>query len=147
MRRKAAGFTLAEILTVLVVIAVLAAIAIPAWRAHLLRVRRADASAALLALQTAQDLHFARSARYAGAAQLNTPPPEGLGLRAVSEHGHYDIELDTAADGFGYRAVARPRVADGQAEDKHCAQFSIDHNGQRRAEDSEGKDRSADCWR
>ena len=43
------GFTLAEILTALVVVAVLTAIAIPMWRAHLVRVHRAEARDAFVA--------------------------------------------------------------------------------------------------
>lgn len=147
MNSRVKGFTLAEILTALVVIAVLTAIAIPAWRTHLLRVRRADATAALLALQAAQDRHFARHARYAATTLLEGAPPEGLGLTAISPQGHYDLTLDTDADGFAYRAYARPRAAQGQADDQRCAEFGIDQNGQRRATDAEGKDRSADCWR
>jgi type IV pilus assembly protein PilE len=147
MTARSKGFTLAEILTALVVIAVLTAIAIPAWRAHLLRVRRADATAALLALQAAQDRHFARRARYAATPLLERAPPQGLGLPATSPHGHYDLTLDTDADGFAYRAFARPRTDRGQADDLRCAEFSIDQNGQRRALDAEGRDRSADCWR
>ena len=139
------GFTLAEILTALVVVVVLAAVAIPMWNNHLLRVRRADAMSALTRLQAAQDQYFGRHARYASAAAFSTPPPEGLGLTAQSEHGYFHIELRTAADALEYTAIARARSGD--SGDTRCAQMTIDHLGIRRATDAAGMDRSGDCWR
>ncbi len=141
------GFTLVEILTALVVVAVLAAIALPMWRNHQLRVQRADAVASLIAVQTQQDSYFGRNARYADGAQIATPSPGGLGLANRSKQGFYTIEVRSNADGLGYLATARAAPAQGQTEDGRCAEFTLDHNGRRRALDSAGNDRSADCWR
>jgi type IV pilus assembly protein PilE len=141
------GFTLIETLTALVVVVVLTAIAIPLYRSHQLRLRRTDASMALMALQAAQDRHFGRHTRYADGSQLTQPPPAGLGLSATSGDGHYALELRAAADGLGYVATARAAAKNGQHADLRCAQMSIDHNGQRRAHDADGADRSQDCWR
>lgn len=141
------GFTLVEVITVLVALAVLAAIAIPLWRNHLLRVRRADAMVTLNAIQAEQDRFFGRDARYADAGALARKPPEGLGLGPKSAQGYYDIELSTDADGLAYRAIARAVPRTGQSEDLRCVVMSIDQSGIRRAEDAGGMDRSADCWR
>jgi len=146
-RNRRLGFTLTELLTALVVVAVLTAVAVPLWRVHLLRVRRTEATTALLALQSTQDGYFGRHARYADAAQLTRPAPDGLGLPAQSEHGYYDISLRTSDDGLGYLATARAARAAGQADDTRCVEFTLDENNRRRAVDSEGNDRSADCWR
>jgi type IV pilus assembly protein PilE len=142
----ARGFTVTEVLTALVVIAVLAAIAVPTWRTHLLRVRRAEARDALMALQAAQDRWFGQHARYATGAQLTARAPDGLGLPATTAHGLYAITLDTSADGLGYLATARAVPAAGQDADDRCATFTIDHVAQMSATDSSGTDRSADCW-
>ena len=142
--RRTRGFTLAEVMTAIVVVIVLGAIAVPMWRNHLLRVRRADAISALVAVQSAQDKFFGRNARYAGAAALSSPPPAGLGLKPTSEHGHFQIELTTSEDALRYSAVARSQ---GETGDTRCAQMSIDHLGIRRATDVAGVDRSGDCWR
>lgn len=144
---KMRGVTLLELLTALVVVAVLAAVAVPLWRAHLLRVRRADGIAALIALQAAQDRYFSRFARYATADQLAQPAPGGLGLKAQSQRGYYDIELRSSDDGLGYSARARATRGTGQSEDTRCVELTLDQNNRRRALDSEGNDRSADCWR
>ena len=145
-RHPQRGFTVAEILTALVVVAVLTAIAIPMWRAHVLRVHRAEARDALIALQSAQDNFFGRNARYATAAQLTAKPPGGLGLKATSENGLFAVSLTTSADGLGYLATARATTQNGQDSDTRCTEFSIDQVGQMRARDSTGADRSADCW-
>jgi type IV pilus assembly protein PilE len=145
--RRSRGFTLSELLTALVVLVVLAAIAVPLWRNHLLRVRRADATAALIAVQNAQDQYFGRNARYADGAQLTAAAPAGLGLKETSAHGFYRLEVHASADGLGFSATARVIPQAGQAQDERCAQFSIDHIGLTRAVDAQGTDRSADCWR
>jgi type IV pilus assembly protein PilE len=133
------GVTLAELLTALVIVAVLAAVAVPLWRVHLLRVRREDGIAALIALQAAQDRYFGTYARYATA--------EELALRRKSERGFYDLELQVSDDGLGYLARAKATHQSGQDDDSRCVEFSLDQNNRRRAVDNEGNDRSADCWR
>jgi type IV pilus assembly protein PilE len=133
------GVTLAELLTALVVVAVLAAVAVPLWRVHLLRVRREDGIAALVALQAAQDRHFGKYARYATLEQL--------ALKRQSERGFYDLELLDNDDGLGYLARAKAAHRSGQDDDSRCVEFTVDQNNRRRALDSEGNDRSADCWR
>jgi type IV pilus assembly protein PilE len=144
---RRAGFTLIEVLTALVVVGVIVAIAVPSWRSHLLRARRADGTAALIAVQKAQDEFFGRNARYASAQQLTAPSPGGLGLAETSERGFYSIDLTTSADGLAYRAAARIDARAGQDGDSRCATFSIDEMGQRRATDADGTDRTADCWK
>ena len=146
-RRRARGFTLAEVLTALIVIAVLVALAVPMWRNHQLRVHRADGHAALIAAQTAQDKFFATHARYANGAEIFAPAPAGLGLGAASAHGYYRIEVSASADGLAYVATAHTAGAQGQAEDSRCVEMSLDQNGRRRALDADGLDRSQDCWR
>jgi type IV pilus assembly protein PilE len=145
-KQKTVGVTLAELITALVVAAVLAAVAIPLWRNHLLRVQRADAIAALTAVQNEQDNYFGRHARYADGAQLTTPAPNGLGLADHSKRGYYRVELRSAADGLGYLATARAAPQSGQSADSRCVEFTLDHNGRRHAVDSSGDDRSTDCW-
>jgi len=147
MPAKSPGFTILEILTALVVVAVLAAIAIPSWRNHQLRVQRADAIAALIAVQEQQDGYFGRNARYADGAQLTAPKPGGLGLAGHSKQGFFEIELRRSADGLGYLATARAAANKRQTDDSRCVTFTLDQNGLRRAVDSAGTDRSADCWR
>jgi len=146
-RLRPTGFTLLEILTALVVVVVLAALAVPLWRNHLLRVHRADGRAALIAAQSAQDRFFGTHARYAKGAEIAAPAPQGLGLKEVSEHGFYRIDVTTSDDGLGFVATAHAISTQGQAEDTRCVELTLDHVGRRRAVDAGDEDRSADCWR
>jgi type IV pilus assembly protein PilE len=136
---QARGVTLPELLTALVVVAVLAAVAVPLWRVHLLRVRRDDGIAMLIALQAAQDRYFGQRARYATV--------EELGLRTQSQRSFYDLELRVSDDGLGYLARAKATHQTGQDDDSRCVEFTLDQNNRRRAVDNERDDRSADCWR
>jgi type IV pilus assembly protein PilE len=140
------GFTLSEAFTVIVALIVIAAVAIPLWRTHQLRTRRDDGIEALLAVQFAQDQYFGKHARYADDAQLGANPPAGMGLKADSARGFYQITVRNSGDALGYWAVARARVREGEPADTRCVEMRIDQNGRRFAIDSEGADRSADCW-
>jgi type IV pilus assembly protein PilE len=126
---------------------VLIALAVPMWRTHQLRVHRADARAALIAAQTAQDRFFGTHARYANDTEAAAPAPGGLGLNPMSQNGFYRIEIRTSPDGLAYVATAHAIAAQGQAADSRCVALSLDQNGRRRALDAEGADRSGDCWR
>ena len=132
-------------LTALVVLVVLVALAIPTWRNHLLRVQRSEARAALFAIQSAEDRFFGKYARYASGLEIAAAPPKGLGIRAVSERGFYDLDVHTSTDGLAFTATAHA-VKKGPDEDSRCVTFSLDQNGRRRALDADGQDRSADCW-
>lgn len=141
----ARGVTLLELLTALVIVAVLAAIAIPTYRSHVLRTQRTDATAALLRIQGAQEKFFIQNNRYSD--RIATPPPEGLGVDTVSGQGFYDLRVELGADRASFRAVAEPRAAAGQIDDRRCRRFSIDQNGLRMAYDARGNESTAECWR
>ena len=117
--RPASGFTLVELCVVLAITGVLAAIAWPSWQGHLQRSRRADAVAALMRVQMAQESFRAHHGLYA--AQLH-------GLRGASStrsgQGLYDIEL-VGATGDRYEARARARADSLVAGDADCAVMSV----------------------
>lgn len=126
--------TLIELLVVVALAAILAFAAVPSYRAYAVRAHRVEATTALLALAAAQEKFYLQNNTYT--AELADAPPEGLGMQAVTESGYYDIEID-AADAVGFTATATAKG--GQADDTHCATFTIDHTGARSAT-------STDCW-
>lgn len=145
---RSRGITLIELLVAMVIAAVLATIAIPSYRSHVIRTQRTDAIGALLQVQAAQEKYFLQYNRYT--SQLTAAPPAGLGLRDTSEHGYYTLEIQVPAgapEADAYRVIARPRAGTGPAGDARCQLFSIDQNGRKYAQDAEGNDRTAECWR
>ena len=136
MKSKNRGVTLIELMVVILVVGILAAFAVPSYRQYLLRTHRAEAKSALLNLAAAQEKFYLQNNTYAEDDALADAPPAGLGLSDTTENGYYSIEI-TAADADGFSATAT--AENGQADDGHCATFTIDQAGSKTAT-------SADCW-
>lgn len=144
MKRR---FTPVEVFTAIVVLVVLTAIAVPMWNTHQLRVRREDATNSLRALQAAQDNYFGQHARYADEAELRASAPQSMTANGVSARGHYQITLRKSDDDLTYSATAQALPQEGETADPRCVELRIDQNGRLFAVDTNGEDRSADCWR
>jgi Tfp pilus assembly protein PilE len=117
------------------------------WRTHQLRVRRQDAIDALRAVQVAQDDYFGKHASYADEAQLRASAPKALSGKGHSARGFYQLTLQKSSDDLTYSAIARVVPFEGEVADTRCVELRIDQNGRRFAADTEGVDRSADCWK
>jgi len=128
-RRRAPGFTLIEALIVIAVVAVLAAIAVPAYQDSVRQARRADAVAALSAVQQAQERWRGNHAAYTPAlTAAPTASPPGLGLAAQSPNGHYTIAID-AATATGYTVTATAVPGSSQAADAGCQRLRVRVDG------------------
>jgi len=60
------GFSLVELMIVVVIIGILAAVAVPAYFNHILRSRQADAYHNLLDIKAAQEMYYSLENKYAG---------------------------------------------------------------------------------
>jgi type IV pilus assembly protein PilE len=117
------GFTLVELMIAVLVLGVLAALAYPTFVDSFRRGRRADAMAALAAVQQAQERWRSNHANY------STSLGE-LGLPSSTASGHYGISVAAPAPGEGTLAtgyVATAVGADGssQAADAQCRRLSV----------------------
>jgi len=126
-RASCAGFSLLEIMIVVVIASLLATLAQASWWSQVLRVRRIDATAGLLQAAAAQESYLVREGRYA--ERLVPDPPDGLGFPGT-RHGWYRLEIERADDD-GFLIVAVPAVGSVQNNDEPCQQFSLDHLGRR----------------
>lgn len=133
MNRNHAAFTLVELMIVVAVLAILTVIALPNYLEAMRQGRRADAIAALLHLQQAQEFWRSGHDRYATLAEL--------GLAGASPDGFYRITV-ADPDAAGYRATAAPRVG-GPQEGDGCGTFAVHQDGP----DHSGDFAGARCWK
>jgi len=86
--KKHKGFTLIEVMVVVVIVAILASIAIPSYRDFVIRGHRRAAQAAMMEIVTRQQQYFVANRAYASKAQLGFAlPPD------VADNYSFDITL------------------------------------------------------
>ena len=131
--RRSAGFTLIEVMIVVVIMGILASIAYPSYDEY---VKRGNRTEGQVFLSDAA----ARQERYSSQNNSYTADPANLGVRATSETGKYTLTIEQAeknTDG-GYSLIATPSLIDAK-----CGNLTLNALGVRGA--SEGT--AADCWR
>ena len=109
---KNKGFTLIELMIVVVIIGILAGIAYPAYQEYIFKGRRADAKAGLLSLQLAQEKFRANCIEYADNIVAPTnrvcdsaTPTYSVEHISTSPDGNYNLSI-TSADGASYTLTA-----------------------------------------
>jgi type IV pilus assembly protein PilE len=116
-QRSNAGFTLIEMMIVVVVLALLAAVALPSFLDSLRKSRRTEAFTALSAVQQAQERWRGNNSTYSNSLT-------GLGLPATTPRGLYTIQLSgTNATDYTVAAVAAPGTS--QAADAACRTLAV----------------------
>lgn len=135
--RGASGFTLIELMIVVIVISILAAVALPSYQESVRKSRRADAKSALIQLAQFMERNFSLSQRYdldsagkAVALPFSESPVD-------SSTKFYDLSL-SAVDQSTFTLTATPK--NGQVTDV-CKNLTIDNAGSKGT--SSGR---ADCW-
>ena len=142
MKRRIKGYSLIELMVIVAVLGIIASIAVPSYRSYMMRAQRADATAALLALRSAQEKFFLQNSRYVtSVADMTAAKPAGLGLGATSEHGYYAITIAAGATPNSY--VATATAAGGQTADSSCQTFTINESGVR----GSGPNGITTCWK
>jgi type IV pilus assembly protein PilE len=133
------GFTLLELMIVVVIIAILAAIAIPTYGRYAIRAHRPDGQELLLRIASAQERFYATGNQYGSLTAIGYTDP------AISEKGYYSVTVAVAADPAGnssqaFTATAAP--VGGQAKDD-CKNLTIANTG---VKDSSGTTTNGSCW-
>jgi prepilin-type N-terminal cleavage/methylation domain len=131
--RRIAGFSMVELMIVVVIIAILAAIAIPSYRQYVLRGHRTDATRALQDLASRQESYFFSNNKYTNALT-------DLGA-STSVAGNYFTVAIPSASSTDYTITATAQGT--QTQDTACTAFSLTRAG---VQTSSGTGAADTCW-
>jgi len=120
---KSRGFTLIELMIVIVIIGLLAAIAIPSYRDFVVRSNRSEAKVALTEMANLQEKFYSEFGIYAeDVVDLNYPEDVG---------DHYIVSIEGVTT-TTYTLVAVPVPDSGQErDDDACPRFTLNNLGVR----------------
>lgn len=134
------GFTLIELMIIVVVIGILAAIAIPAYSDYVQRSRRADAKSSILAIQLEQEKWRANNVAY-------TSDLTDLGFDSSdnvdSIDGFYTVDIANGASTANYTVTAVPTGP--QATDD-CGTFILTVTAASGAQATASGGTEEECW-
>tara|TARA_R110002049_G_scaffold232874_15_gene405457 strand:- start:569 stop:1021 length:453 start_codon:yes stop_codon:yes gene_type:complete len=139
-RQTSRGFTLIEVMIVVVIVGVLLGIALPGYQSSMEKGRRSDARAALLDAANRQEQYMLDRGTY-------TADMEDLGYSedpAISQDGHYSVAA-AACDGGAitrcFTLTATPRSDSPQTYDTNCSEFELGSDGSKSSQPDE-----ENCW-
>jgi len=160
-RKRIAGFTLVELMIVVLVVSILVGVAVPTYQTQVRKSRRTDAKTALMDMAGREakvmTLNNGYSATTSDLGYAGTFP-QTIGS------GYYQIHIcmsttttapatctgsNAAATGLSYVATAIPIAGTSQIKDTSCQYFSISNTGVQFASDSAagtGADTTSTCW-
>lgn len=143
---RAKGFTLVEVLIVVVIVGVLLMVALPGYERQTLKTKRALGRAQLLHILSSQEQYFVNNKSYATSlADLGFTNPYSIDADAnvvatTSTDRIYTIAISSAT-ATAYTLTATPQL--GQAKDTLCGALQITSTGVK----SEGGTADVkDCW-
>ena len=139
-----AGFSLIEVMIVLVIIGVLLLIAVPGYQESMKKSRRADGMRDLMELASREERFYAQNSRYTDEIEDDSGLNFGTGT-TVSSEGHYDLSVELCKSPIQtdfstcYDLQASPR---GEQRQDACGTLSVNSKGQR----NHSGDVNIKCW-
>ncbi|WP_010606676.1 type IV pilin protein [Pseudoalteromonas maricaloris] len=131
------GFTLIEVMIVVVIIGILSAIAYPNYNEYVRRGARADAMTLLLDAANKQEQFFVDNRAYSNDL-------EAIGVPTATENGYFNVTLENVtADTFRIVATAAAGPVQG---DEQCPALTIDELGIRGVTGTTNQDAIDRCW-
>lgn len=131
------GFTLIEVMIVVVIIGILSAIAYPNYSEYVRRGARADAMTLLLDAANKQEQFFVDNRAYSNDL-------EAIGVPTATENGYFNVTLENVtSDTFRIVATAAAGPVQG---DEQCPALTIDELGVRGVTGTTDQDNIDRCW-
>lgn len=135
-QRKAQGFTLIELMIVVIIISVLAAIAYPAYINHTVNTRRAAATACLTEMAQFMERYYTTNMSY-----VDGDPP-ALGCeQELAVHYTFGLSGTPTASAFTVQAV--PQGQQAARDGARCGTLTLNQLGQQRVS---GTAEPTECW-
>lgn len=141
-RKRAAGFTLLELMVTVMIIGVLASIAYPSYVKSVTKTKRKTAEACLSNYATYMERFYTTNMRYdkdVGGTAISWPILDCATTKNAGKE--YAFSLSAAA-GTTYSIQAAPQGAQA-TRDVQCGTLSLDQSGTRSVSGSAG---SSQCW-
>jgi len=156
--RSSRGFTLIELMVVVVIATILLSLAIPSYMGQVRQSRRTEAKTAILDLAGREErflstnpASYTSNAASLGYTGFGATNPIGSGYYylnvcspAASPCAGANIPNPPAAP--SYTIVAIPVPGQGQVNETQCQLFAVDSAGQQYAVDSGGNAQTQFCW-
>ena len=158
MASPSQGFTLIELMIVVVITSILLSVAIPAYQSQMIQSRRTEAKTALLDLAGREERFLSTN------PQAYTTTATALGYAAFPAavgSNYYTVTVSCIApvagalacdpnpnppSGPAYYLTATPVAGTSQANDTQCASFALDSTGAQFAFTAAGILNTAYCW-
>lgn len=152
------GFTLVELIVVMLIAGVLAAIAIPAYTSYVLKSHRTDAKSALLDMASLEERYYSINNAYSSTPSdlgyACTTPFASCSAFSVGS-GYYQITAlttlaataPTSSTSMGTPATytITAQATGNQTKDTECYQFTVNSAGQQTSVNSSST-ATTDCW-
>jgi type IV pilus assembly protein PilE len=130
---KNAGFTLIELVVVMLIVAVLTAIAVPSYLAYTHTANRSDATRAMTQDAQALERCYSQTFTYVGCAVASGSSPQG----------YYALTVATSASSYTITATPNPGP---QTSDSACQTFTLNNAGTQWSANGGGTNTTQTCW-
>lgn len=147
MQKTPGGFTLVELMIVIVIIGILTAVAYPSYTQYVLKGKRAEAKTRLLQIAQLQERFFSENNTYT----VNIASLLGVAGTIYSSEANNatsGYQITVAAGGGAGQTIANSFVLSAtpqltQTADTKCGTLTVAHTG---AKTESGTGSLADCW-